>query len=141
MSSKLYSEIFADFDKAETRADKIAVLRKYDHPRFREFLYYVFSDDIKFDVEIPSYKPALEPEGMNMSNIHLEVPKLYRFITNHPKRTPGLFGVKQRNLFTGILESVHKTEAELLVKMVKKDLGIKYLTKQIVKEAFPGINI
>lgn len=141
MSSKLYSEIFAEFDEVKTRAEKIAVLRKYDHPRFREFLFFVFSDDVKFDVEIPKYKPSLEPAGLNMSYIHMEVTRLYRFIENHPKRPAGLFGDKQKNLFIGVLESVHKDEAELLVKMVKKDLGIKFLTKQIVKEAFPGINL
>ena len=137
----LYSEIFDEFDKAETRADKIAVLRKHDHPRFREFLWYVFSPEVKFDVTVPKYKPSVEPAGLNMSYIHMEVPRLYRFVINHPKRPAGLHGKKQENLFIGILESVHKSEADLLVKMVKKDLGIKYLTDKIIEEAFPGINL
>lgn len=141
MSFRLYSEIFEEFDNAETRAEKVGVLKKYDHPRFREFLWYVFSPEVQFDVTIPNYKPAVEPAGLNMSSIHLEVPKLYRFVINHPKRQPGLYGKKQENLFIGILESVHKSEADLLIKMVKKDLGIKYLTSKIVSEAFPGINL
>ena len=137
----LYSEILDEFDKAETRAEKIAVLRKHDHPRFREFLWYLFSPDVKFDVEIPNYKPSSEPAGLNMSYLHMEITKLYRFIENHPKRPAGLFGKKQQNLFIGILESLHKDEAEILVKLTSKDLKVKYLTENIVKEAFPGINL
>lgn len=137
----LYSEILDEFDKAETRADKIAVLRKHDHPRLREFFWYAFSEEVQFDVQVPKYKPAVEPAGLNMSYLHMEVPKLYRFVINHPKRTPGLNGSRQQNLLIGILESVHKDEAEILVKLINKDLKIKYLTANIVKEAYPGINL
>lgn len=137
----LYSEILDEFDKAETRAEKIVVLKKHDHPRLREFFWYVFSDQVKFDVKVPDYKPAVEPAGLNMSYLHMEIPKLYRFVINHPKRTPGLQGIKQQNLLIGILESIHKDEAELLVKTINKDLKVKYLTSNIVKEAFPGINL
>lgn len=137
----LYSEILDEFDKAETRADKIAVLRKHDHPRLREFFWYAFSEEVQFDVQVPKYKPAVEPAGLNMSYLHMEVPKLYRFVINHPKRTPGLNGSRQQNLLIGILESVHKDEAEILVKLINKDLKVKYLTANIVKEAYPGINL
>ena len=34
-SDILYSEIFTEFDKAKNKAERLAVLRKYDHPRFR----------------------------------------------------------------------------------------------------------
>jgi hypothetical protein len=39
------------------------------------------------------------------------------------------------------LESLHKDEAELFVKMMKKNLDVKYLSQQIVREAFPNLNI
>jgi hypothetical protein len=38
-----------------------------------------------------------------------------------------------------ILESLHKDEAALLVKLLKKNLGIKHLNLNLVIEAFPGI--
>jgi hypothetical protein len=43
------------------------------------------------------------------------------------------------SLLVVLLESLHKDEAGLLVNLFKKDLGVKYLTKQVVMEAFPGI--
>jgi hypothetical protein len=140
--NRLYPEIFDEFQKAPTRKEKIDVLRKYDNGRLREFLFFMFSPNIKFDVEIPkSYKVNPEPAGLTMSTLHMEVTRLYRFVQGHPKRAVGLTGVKQQNLLINVLESIHKDEAELLIKVMKREVKIPYLTLQIVKEAFPGINL
>lgn len=142
MSSKLYSEILQEFDEAPTRKEKLEVLRKNFTPRFAEFLQHAFSENVKFDVQIPkSYKVNPEPAGMTMTTLHIEMPKLYRFIEGHPKRAAGLNGTKQQNLFINTLESLHKDEAVLLIKLVKKDLGVKFLTANLVREAYPGINL
>jgi len=102
----------------------------------------MFSPNVEFDVEIPkTYKVNPEPEGMTMSTLHIEVSRLYRFIKGHPKKAVGLTGEKQKNLLINVLESIHKDEAELLIKVMKRDVKIPYLTSQIVKEAFPGINL
>jgi hypothetical protein len=135
----LYSEIFDEFQKAETKQDRIAVLRKHDHKTFRQFLAYAFNPNIKFDVEIPNYRPAPEPVGLNYTYLNLEVPKLYRFIVGHPKRSPNLSGKKQTQILLVILEALYKDEADLLVRLLKKDLGVKYLTPKLIKEAYPGM--
>ncbi len=140
MNDLLYFEIIELFQKAETRKDKIAVLQKYGSSSFQDFLYCVFNPDIKFDVEIPQYRPAIEPAGLNFTYIHNEMSKIYRFIVGHPKRSSDLTGKKQKQLLTVILESLHKDEADLFVKMLKKDLDVKYLSQQIVREAFPNLN-
>jgi hypothetical protein len=143
MEAKLYSEILADFDTAPTRADKIAVLRKNDHPRFRSFLTMVYNPEFNFKVEIPEYRPAIEPAGLNYTYLDIEVPRLYRFIPGHPKLDGAVLDEKKKkSLLTTTLESLHKDEAELLVKAItKKDLDVKYLTPRIIKEAYPDINI
>lgn len=140
-SEKLYSEIFDEFSAAELKSDKIAVLKKYDHPRFRDFLAIALNPMFQFDVEIPNYRPAIEPAGLNFTYLDMEVPKLYRFIKNHPKRTTNITPEKQKSLLVVVLESLHKDEADLLVKCIKKDLNIKFLTPKLIKEAFPDINI
>lgn len=140
--NRMYPEIFDEFQKAPTRKEKIDVLRKYDNGRLREFLFLMFSPNIEFDVEIPkTYKVNPEPVGMTMSTLHLEVTRLYRFVKGHPKKSVGLTGDKQKNLLINVLESIHKDEAELLIKVMKREAKIPYLTAQIVKEAFPGINL
>ena len=141
MNDLLFSEILELFDKAPTRKDKIAVLQKYGSNSFQEFLLATFHPQVTFDVEVPNYRPSIEPAGLNYSYLHNEMNKMYRFIVGHPKRSPNLTGKKQAQLLVVILESLHKDEAELLVKMFKKDLDIKYLTAQIVREAFPNLNI
>lgn len=141
MSFKLYSEIFEEFDSVSSRKEKIEVLRKYDHPRFREFFEYAFNDKYQFDVEVPEYKPSIVPAGLNDCYLHQEVPRLYRFIADHPRRAMGLTGRKQQNLLTPVLEGLYKDEAEILVKVIKKKLDVKFLTPSILKEAFPGIDL
>ena len=90
---------------------------------------------------ISPYRPSVEPAGLNWAYLESEIPKMYRFITNHPAKPQGLSADRQRQLLLVILESVHKDEAELIVKMFKKDLGVKYLTKKIIKQAFPNLNL
>jgi uncharacterized protein YehS (DUF1456 family) len=34
-AEKLYSEIFDEFEATTSKQEKIAILRKYDHPKFR----------------------------------------------------------------------------------------------------------
>ncbi len=140
-SFKLYTEILDEFDAAPNRPEKIAVLRKYGDARFKDFLLASFHPQIQFDVIIPTYRPAIEPAGLNFSYIDSELPRLYRFITGHPKRSANLTPEKQTALLLVILESLHKDEAALFIKMLKKDLSIKWLTPKLVNEAFPDLNL
>ena len=136
----LYSEIFDQYTKAATKEDKIAVLRKHDHKQLREFFHYLYSPNIIFEVTIPTYKPAKEPAGLNFTYLDIEMSKMYRFIKDHEKRT-NTTPERREALLVGILESLHKDEAELLIGLIRKDLGIKYLTPLMVKEAYPDLDI
>jgi hypothetical protein len=136
----LYSEILEEFQNAKGKNEKIAVLRKHDHPRLRDFFYCLFNKTIKFDVIVPEYRDAIEPAGLNYTYLDIEMPKLYRFIVGHPKRT-NVEPKKLSNLLKSVLESLHKDEAKLLVGLIKKDLGVKHLTPLLVKEAYPNLDI
>lgn len=141
MNSDLFFEIFEKFEKAEKRADKIELLRKNADSNFIEFLIIAFNPNIEFDVEIPNYKPSPDPAGLNYLYLHSEVKKLYRFIKGHPNRSPNLTPKRQKELLLQVLEGLHKDDAELLVRCIKKDLRIPFLTKKLVKETFPGIDL
>lgn len=138
-AEKLYSEIFEEFSKATNKQERINVLRKYDHKSFREFLVAAFHPNIQFDLEMPPYRPAPEPAGLNYTYLDMEMNKLYRFIKFHPAKPKDLTTEKQRSLLVVILESLHKDEADLMVKLFKKDLGIKYLTPNLINETFPNL--
>lgn len=139
INGKLYSEVLEEFEKAETKADRIAVLRKYDHPRFRDFLVYALNTKIEFDVEVPNWRPAVEPAGLNYTYLESEVPKLYRFVKNHPQRPEGLSQEKQKQLLVVVLESLHKDEAQILADVLSRKFKLNNLTKKLVQEAYPGM--
>lgn len=141
MNDLMYHEIFELFEKTEKRAEKINVLRKHGDKNLKEFLLAVFNPKVVFDVEIPEYKPAKEPAGLNILYLHNEVPRLYRFVAGHPRRPEGLTPEKQKRLLIPLLEALHKDEADLLVRAMKKDLRIPFLTPKLVKEAFPDIDL
>lgn len=139
MSSSMLNEIFAEFESANTRAEKINVLRKHGSQSLKDLLFYTFSPYITFDVEIPVYRPSRDPMGLNYVYILGEAHKLYLYIKDHPARPAGLTPEKQKHLLAVLLETLYHEEAVLLIKIMKKDLGIKYLTDKLVKEAFPDI--
>jgi hypothetical protein len=135
-AEKLISEIFEEFEKLETKQDRIALLRKYDHPRFREFLIYALNPSIEFDVEVPKYRPAPEPAGLNFTYLDMEMNKLYRFVKNHPKQIPGLTPEKKKSLLLVILESLHKDEAKILAELIQRKFKVNHLTVKLVQEAY-----
>lgn len=140
-STLLYHEIFAEFEKAEKRSEKIDVLRKNADRNFLNFLGMVFNENIVFDVEIPEYKSSNDPAGLNVSYLHNEIDRMYRFIVGHPRRPGGLTPKRQKELLLQVLESLHKEEADLLVRCIQKDLKIPFLTRKLVKDAFPFIDL
>ena len=135
----IFSEIVEDFEKAPTRKEKIEVLRGYDNPRFREFLTLAFDPKIQFDVKVPKYKESFDPAGLAVLTIAGEIPRIYRFIKDHPQNAAILSEQKKENLLAAILENLEKGEAKLFVGMIQKKLEVKYLTPLLVKEAYPGI--
>lgn len=140
-NEKLYSEILEEFKLAKNDDDRVRVLRRYDHPRFRSFLQASFHPNIQFEVEIPKYKPASEPAGLNYTYLGTEMSKMYRFVKNHPAKPQGLTKEKQKALLLVVLESLHRDEADLVVKMIQKDLKVENLTTNIVKKAFPNLMV
>ena len=140
-SNVLFSEIITEFSKCRDRAKRIEVLRKYgDNRWFLEFLNYAFNPRIQFDIDnIPEYKPAVEPAGLNYSSLTNEVQRLYIFIQGHPKRTVKLDARREQRILQALFASIHKDEAALLVKLFKKDLDVPYLSARLVKEAFPQL--
>lgn len=139
-AEKLYSEIFEEFVAAPDKNSKIEILRKNADSRFIEFLVASFHTKLHWDVEPMEYRPALEPAGLNHTYLDLEVPKLYRFVRGHPWRKTEVPQDKLNKLFKIVLESLHKDEADLLIRCIRKDLGIPGLTVKLLREAFPNID-
>jgi hypothetical protein len=143
MSSEiLYSEILEQFTHATTKEEKLNVLRRNDDPRFRFFLELALNPNVEWEIALPHmYRPAVEPAGLNYAYLDTEMPKMYRFIKNHPNRPKEFTAEKTTPQLQVILEALHKDEAAILAQLVQGKFKLKGLTAALVKEAFPGINV
>lgn len=131
----LFSEIFEQIELAVDKDERIKILKKNESVPLKDFFRLLYNDKIEFDVEIPKYRPAPEPAGLNFTYLHAEIKKLYRYIKGDP-RADVLSAKKKQELLTVTLESLHKDEAELLVGLLNKDIGIRHLNEKLVKEAY-----
>ena len=139
-SNKLYFEIFEEFEKASGQKNKVEVLRKYGTRAFKNFLCCALHPSIAFDIkEIPTYRPAVEPAGLNYVYLEQEMSQVYKYITNHPAKPQDITQKRQRELLVVTLESLHRDEAELFANMFKKSIKVRGLNAKIVKEAFPDL--
>lgn len=132
-------EILALVEKAETKDEKIAVLRKNNSPVLQKLLQLTYHPEAK--TRLPEGEPPFRqekdlPVGYADSNLYQEARRLYIFYqaSNLPK-------IKLESLFIGILEGVHPTEAKLLCAVKDKDLTRLYpsVTYQLVEASFPNL--
>jgi hypothetical protein len=141
-SEKLYSEILSEIENASTRKERVEILRREGDDRFKFFLQLIFNPAIEFDILLPHiYRPAKEPAGLNYTYLDMEMPKMYRFIKNHPMRPPEYTAERTTQALSVMLESLHADEAALILQVFKKDFKKKHLTHLLVKEAFPDLII
>jgi hypothetical protein len=141
-SEKLYSEILEEFTAVPTKAEKIDVLRRNDDPRFRFFLELALNPNVEWDIQLPyKYRPAVEPAGLNYAYLDTEMPKMYRFMKNHPNRPKEFTAEKTTPQLQVILEALHKDEAAILADLIRNKFKVKGLTAALVREAFPDINL
>ena len=138
-------EKFEKIGKEKSIKKKQQLLKEYDTPGLRSILRSTYDDTIQWIV--PDSRPPVEPNdapdfdlgGVNLENEGL---KLGRFVLVNgqvPQQGLGLKKVKREQLFIQLLESLHSSESELLLNMVKGRLPYKGLTVGLVNDTFPGL--
>jgi hypothetical protein len=137
---KNFYEIFDEFESAKNKKDKLNVLNKYiSSPVMRQILFYAYHPNIKWKVkEIPeNYKVKDVPPGMSYSHLSSEVRRLYMFQEgNHTAES--LTPKKREELLIQLLESIEPREAEVVMGIFNKDLGVKDLNYKFIKEHYPN---
>jgi hypothetical protein len=137
MQTARVNEVFDEFNKCSNKEQRLHVLRKHDSQNFREFLEYSFNPKIEFyfsqfpmNYIIPDTVP-----GISYSDLLSELKRLYLFTKGNPT-ADSLTEEKRNTLFLQVLETMDPTEATYFVNMMKKNLGVKYLTINLIKEAY-----
>lgn len=134
----LQSEVLDLLEKAKTREEKVAVLRKHQTPVLQALMRLNFDKTVKMDLpegEPPYKKDKDKPAGYQETNLVVEYRRFYIWLD--PKQN--LSKVKKEQLFIELLEGLHHSEAEVLVLAKDRKLQKKYksLKLDIVKEAYP----
>ena len=131
-------EIIEKFNKAISKKERIAVLQQYsDVWAFKDVLRAAFDDALQFN--LPEGAPPYEPNKPQStpSTLLKKHKELGLFVVGGTgDRLPA---VRREQKFIQLLEAIHPQDAELVIKMKDKDLGVKYLTKKLVQEALPGL--
>ena len=133
-------EIFDEFEEAETRDERIYVLRSHDTFALKSVLQGTYSPHVQFTIDnLPNYKASDSPPGLAYSSLQLELSRAYLFEANNPRVPPGLTQKRKEEILIQILEVLEKREAEVFKNMIMKKQNVKGLDADIVLEAFPGL--
>lgn len=136
----MISEVLQKAHNAKTKAQKVKILQDNNTQTLRSLFIINFDETIVPRVplgeDVP-YRPNEAPKGTEHTLLEQEGKKLYRFFKGGDDTLPKM---KVENMFIQMLEGLHQSEAEALIKAVNKTLHKKYkITRACVEEAFPSI--
>jgi hypothetical protein len=139
MAKNLY-EVFDEFAAANSKEEKLKVLHKNWTPTLVSVLQLTYHPDVKWLVkEKPkSYKKPDTLPGVSYSSMNAELRRLYLFREGDPaaeKLTPE----KREQLLLIMLESLEPREADVVIGIFKKDLGVKGLTYKFIRDNTQGV--
>ena len=133
-------EIFDEFELADTKEARIEVLRRNSTQALYGVLLMTFHSGYEWLIkELPkNYKVPDVLPGSAFSSISQELRKFYMFRKGDPTAEK-LTQQRRDEILLQILESLEFREAEVVIGIFKKDLGVKGLDRKIVKEVFPNM--
>ena len=129
-------EVFDEFEAAKTKKEKMNVIGNNLSKTLVDVLKYTFHPDFDWAVkEMPhNYKVPDTKPGISYCQLGTEMRRLYLF-----QKGTNLNEKKLNELLIQLLESLEPREAEVVMGIFKKDQGVKGLTYNFVKEAFPNM--
>ena len=137
--AQLISEILQEVEAVKSKEEKQNVLRQYDTPLLRTIMRLNFDPMLVMDLpegEPPYNKDKDKPMGYQETNLQVEFKRFYIWLT--PQQN--LPRMKKEALFIGLLESLHWTEAEVMVLAKDRILQTKYksLTEDLIRSVYDG---
>jgi hypothetical protein len=133
-------EIFDEFELANTKEERFLVLKRNMSQALYDIILMTFHPKYEWLVtELPNnYKlPDLLP-GSAFSSIPQQLRKFYMFRKGDPTAEK-LTDQRREELLLQILESLEFREAEVVIGIFAKDLGVKGLDRKFVEEVFPNM--
>ena len=134
-------EVLDEFELATNKKERMLVIEKNlsktlvqvfelaYHPQI-EWLMYEMPDNYKI--------PTDTLPGISTAQLSNQLRKLYMF-RKGDRMAEKLTPQKRNELLLQILESLEPREAEVIIGIFQKDLGVKGLDYKFIKEAFPEL--
>lgn len=132
-------EIFDAVSSERIGSKKIQILQRFNENYIKSVLIWNFDPSVTSVIpegEVP-IQPKENPEVKPSSSIKKEWSKFYNFVQGG---NDSMNKIRKETMFINILESLHPSEAEILILVKDKKLQSKYsITKELVSEAYPDI--
>ena len=162
-------EVLDLVSRQRSKAKKVEVLKKYEHPYLKAVFIWNFDETVKSalppgDVPYSGFEDQATYSGTLTTKIDEEVRKMHETgsfsmgTSDSQGRTTirreykhfyhfvkggndSMSGVRRETMFINVLEGLHPLEAEIVCLIKDKKLSDKYkITKEVVAEAYPDIN-
>jgi hypothetical protein len=130
-------EMLEKVSAAKTRAEKITMLRNYNHHALLDVMRGAFDDAVQWN--LPEGKPPFQanvPESVPSSL--LKENQKFKYFVKGPL-SESMTTVKREQIFVQVLESIHPADAEVVINMINKKSPGKGITKKLVQEAYPDL--
>jgi hypothetical protein len=134
-------EVFDEFENAKNKQERMDVIQRNLSHTLTNVLQLTFHPEFKWKVkELPeNYKiPSDMLPGLTYDSLNSQLRRLYMF-REGDKTAESLTERRRSELLLQILESIEPREAEVILGIFQKDLGVKGLDYKFVKEAFPNL--
>jgi len=129
-------EIVNEAIKIQKKVDKVAYLQQHNSKELRDIFKLMYDKSLEFNIptSAPPYTPTEHPDTYGA--LYREARKLKYFVKGYAGEN--LSQMKRENLFIEMLESVHPTDAELLIKMIAQK-PLKGLPASVINGVCPGL--
>lgn len=136
MTTKAIHEIIEEVCEIQNRKEKVEYLKKHDSQTLRNILILMYDKSKEF--YLPNTPPPYRPSEAvdNHGSMFAEARKLKYFVKGFSD--PNMNPIKRESIFINMLESVHHKDAEVLLRMLRKET-YKGLTVRNINDAFGEI--
>jgi len=134
-------EVFDEFEVASSKKERMQVVEKNLSKTLVQVFELAYHPQYQWLIkEMPeNYKiPTDMLPGLSPQTLSTQLRKLYLFQKGHPSAEI-LTAEKRTQLLLQLLESIEPREAEVIIGILAKDLGVRGLDYKFVKEAFPNL--
>jgi hypothetical protein len=133
-------EVFDEFELAKNKKDRMDVIGRNLSKVLTEVLLLAFHPRYEwYTKEVPEgYVIKNVPAGMGYAQLSTELRKMYMFQKGN-ETADKLTDKKREQLLVEYLQNLEPREAEVVIGIFNKNLGVKGLDYKFVKEAFPNL--